>query len=168
MTHSHALLPNPWYREPWPWLLMAGPLAVIVAGAVTVWLALASNDGLVSDDYYKQGLAVNQVLSRDAAASALAYRARVTFAADTNRVTVNMNRAPLSSQLVLRVVHSTRPGLDLVLPLTVRDGRHEAVLPPLAAGRWRLVLEDQRRTWRLVGELRLPGATQTELTARGQ
>jgi hypothetical protein len=33
---------------------------VIVAGAVTVWLAVVSNDGLVTDDYYKQGLAVNQ------------------------------------------------------------------------------------------------------------
>jgi len=168
MTHPDSVQSHPWYCEPWPWLLMAGPAAVIVAGAVTIWLALASNDGLVSDDYYKQGLAVNQVLSRDAAASALAYRARAKIAAGENRVTLTMNRAPQSSRLILRAVHPTRPGLDLVMPLHFRDGRYEAELPPLAAGRWRLVLEDQERTWRLVGELRVPGAAQSELTARGQ
>ena len=26
---------KPWYREPWPWLLMSGPAAVLVAGAAT-------------------------------------------------------------------------------------------------------------------------------------
>ena len=57
---------GPWYREPWPWLLMAGPAAVVVAGFATLWLAVSSNDGLVADDYYKQGLAINQTLQREA------------------------------------------------------------------------------------------------------
>ena len=56
---------QPWYREPWPWILAAGPVAVILAGIVTVWLAIKSNDGLVADDYYKQGLEVNQVIQRE-------------------------------------------------------------------------------------------------------
>ena len=38
---------RPWYKERWPWILMAGPAAVIVAGIVTVWLAVVSNDGAV-------------------------------------------------------------------------------------------------------------------------
>jgi hypothetical protein len=161
--HAHT---KPWYAEPWPWLLMAGPAVVIVASAITLWLALVSNDGLVSDDYYKQGLAVNQVLSRDAAARALAYRARVMVSAGVNRATVSMNSEPASAHLVLRAVHPTRPGLDLALPLSARGGgEFETAFPPLAAGRWRIVLEDRERTWRLTGELRLPGATETELTA---
>ena len=45
---------RPWYREPWPWLLMAGPATVLVAGAATTWIAFASADGLVAEDYYKQ------------------------------------------------------------------------------------------------------------------
>ena len=59
---------KPWYREPWPWLLMAGPAAVLVAGAATTWIAFASADGLVADDYYKQGLAINKRLGREHAA----------------------------------------------------------------------------------------------------
>ena len=54
---------TPWYRDPWPWILMAGPAAVVVAGAITLWIAFASADGLVAGDYYKQGLAINQVIT---------------------------------------------------------------------------------------------------------
>ena len=68
----------PWYRHRWPWLLMLGPFLVIVAGAVTVYLAVRSNDGLVDDDYYKQGLAVNMRTARDRQALALGLQARVS------------------------------------------------------------------------------------------
>lgn len=37
---------------------MLGPFVVIVAAAITVYLAVISNDGLVDDDYYKQGLSI--------------------------------------------------------------------------------------------------------------
>ena len=56
---------KPWYREPWPWILMAGPAAVIVAGAFTIWLAVASADGLVAEDYYRRGLEINRELKRE-------------------------------------------------------------------------------------------------------
>ena len=42
---------QPWYREPWPWILMAGPGIVIIGAVITIWLAVVSNDGLVTDDY---------------------------------------------------------------------------------------------------------------------
>ena len=50
---------------------MAGPATVVVAGLITAWLAFHGEDGLVVDDYYKQGLAINQTLGRrDASAHA--------------------------------------------------------------------------------------------------
>ena len=55
---------RPWYREPWPWILAAGPLIVVIAGIYTAWLAVQSNDGLVTDDYYRKGLAANQTIAR--------------------------------------------------------------------------------------------------------
>ena len=30
---------TPWYREPWPWILMAGPAIVVVAGFATLFIA---------------------------------------------------------------------------------------------------------------------------------
>ena len=67
-----ALESKPWYREPWPWILMSGPAVVVVAGAVTMWIAFASADGVVVGDYYKRGLAMNQDLQREQAAQQLA------------------------------------------------------------------------------------------------
>lgn len=40
---------DPWYRHPWPWLLMLGPAVVVVAGITTLVIAIATADVLVSD-----------------------------------------------------------------------------------------------------------------------
>ena len=59
----------PWYRQPWPWLLMAGPAIVVVAGIVTAVIAFTGADGVIADDYYKQGMAINRTLAREAKAA---------------------------------------------------------------------------------------------------
>ena len=56
-----------WYREPWPWLLIAGPLLVVIACVATTVIAVRSDDGVVAGDYYKRGLLVNQRLPKDGA-----------------------------------------------------------------------------------------------------
>lgn len=43
------MTPRPWYREPWPWILIAIPALAVVGGAVTLWLALSHPDALVLD-----------------------------------------------------------------------------------------------------------------------
>src|SRR3569623_1841960 len=72
MTNT-VLHAKPWYREPWPWFLMSLPATAVAAGLTTVWIAYQSADGLVVGDYYKEGLAINQPLERDAAARTLAH-----------------------------------------------------------------------------------------------
>lgn len=157
-----------WYHEPWPWLLMAGPAAVIVAGVITVYLAVATNDGLVADDYYKRGLAINQTLSRDAVARQFGHRARIAFAADFGRVEVTLQGdAALSGPLILRLAHAGRPALDRALPLTLQSGKiYVATFPALPPGRWQVTLEDAGRSWRLVGDVRVPGRGLLELVPR--
>ena len=58
-----------WYREPWVWLLIFFPLAAVVGGMVTLYLAVTTSDGLVVDDYYKRGKAINRDLARDTVAA---------------------------------------------------------------------------------------------------
>lgn len=53
----------PWWRFGHVWLLIAGPALVVVAGFVTLWLALTRPDPLVAEDYYRQGLEINQTLT---------------------------------------------------------------------------------------------------------
>src|SRR6185436_3733558 len=141
---------NPWYREPWPWLLMSGPAAVIVAGAITTWMAFATSDGLVADDYYKRGLAVNAVLKREQAAARRGIEARVARAGRQVSVRLSGAEPPV---LFLSLVHATRAGNDVRLRLERGpDGGYAAPLPPLAAGHWRAVVDDPRGEWRIVQE----------------
>jgi len=175
---------QPWYREPWPWILMAGPAAVIVAGAVTIWLAVSSSDGLVADDYYKRGLAINQELRRDQAALDLGITAGIEARGGVLRVRLSWGQSNVSGQLdgtarlsdgkvaltpsavtpsaapealFAQLVHATRAGHDQRLRLPrVAPGIYETGLPELPAGRWRIVLEDPRGEWRLTPILTLP------------
>jgi len=41
---------RPWYREPWPWVLIAIPALTVIACAITLWLALTHPDYLVVED----------------------------------------------------------------------------------------------------------------------
>ena len=139
-----------WTREPWPWILMSGPAAVIVAGTATMWIAFTSADGLVVDDYYKRGLAINQVLGREENARRLGVQA--TIAAVQGRLQVTLSGAAPEA-LFAQLAHATRAGHDVRLRLTpVAPGVYAAELPSLPAGRWRVVLEDPRREWRVVQE----------------
>ena len=141
---------TPWYRHRWPWLLMLGPGAVVVAGAFTLWLAFASADGLVADDYYKQGLAVNRVLAKEEEARRLGVSAEVRIGGGEIAVRV-AGQHPQA--LFVRLAHATRAGLDVRLRLApAADGVYRAELAPLAAGHWQVVIEDPRGSWRITKE----------------
>jgi len=142
---------RPWYREPWPWILMSGPAAVVVAGFATLWLAVSTSDGLVAEDYYKQGLAVNRVFAREDAAERLGLVATVEPARGTLRVRLAGRAAPPA--LFVRLAHATRAGFDVTLRLARgADGSYQAALPPaLPAGHWHVAIEDPRREWRVAG-----------------
>jgi hypothetical protein len=152
-----------WYRERWPWILMAGPAIVVVAGLVTAWLAVRSDDGLVTDDYYRRGLAINRTLGRSDAAERLGMHAELHLA--DGRVRVLLGAAAGDGALMLRLVHPTRAGMDQNLNLApVGPGAYEGRLQPLLPGRWHVVLE--QRDWRLAGDWTLP--TEGVLTLGGR
>jgi len=147
-----AMDAGPWYREPWPWILMAGPATVVVAGAVTTWLAFSTADGLVADDYYRRGLAINQELRRDQAALDRGIAAEIERGDGVLRVRLKLREAAPPA-LFARLLHSTRAGHDQRLRLApVAPGLYETELPALPAGRWTVVLEDPGGEWRVVKE----------------
>ena len=55
---------TPWYRQAWPWFLISLPATAVIAGSITFYLAAKGWDGPVANDYYKQGLAINEALER--------------------------------------------------------------------------------------------------------
>ncbi len=159
----------PWYKQRWPWLLMAGPIAVIVAGAVTVWLAVISNDGLVTDDYYKQGLAVNQTLQRDHQASSLGLEADVMRSGQSMRLFIRAKEgAAVPRALELKLAHPTRAGQDQTVALVEEgQGFYSGKLAGEVAGRWLVSIEDPAGQWRLHGEWLADSIEPLRLKAQG-
>ncbi len=49
-THIDGLDTRPWYKEPWPWVLIAIPLLTIIASGYTFYLAVSNPDYLVVEE----------------------------------------------------------------------------------------------------------------------
>lgn len=135
---------------------MAGPAAVIVAGAITVWLAVRSADGLVDDDYYKQGLAVNQHIQRDREAAARGLAGELMLGGDGRQLRLRLVSGPgetPGATLRVHAAHPTRSGADQ--DVTVErgaDGLYAGRFAQPLAGRWRITVEEAGAGWRLVGD----------------
>ncbi len=142
---------NPWYREPWPWIIMAGPALVVVAAVVTAVVAFRGADGLVADDYYKQGLGINRQIARDQAAQDLGIAGEVRLLPGLVRVNLRASAA-LPDRVTLRFVHPARASDDRVVhPARTASGDWEAPLAALPAGRWRVIVETAQ--WRVAARI---------------
>jgi hypothetical protein len=160
---------SPWYANRWPWLLMLGPVAVVVAGMFTAWLAFSHQDALVVDDYYKQGKAINQDLRRDRVAAQMQADADIRYDPSAGRLEGrihSLSRAAPGSFFV-QLVHSTQPEKDVRLTLRAdADGRFSVALPMLDIARWQVLIEPEQRDWRLNGVWNWPNEQQVRLQAK--
>jgi hypothetical protein len=152
MTENKEI--KPWFKERWPWFLMAGPAIVIVAGFITAWLAIKSNDGLVSDDYYKQGLAVNQRLQRDHQARDMGLHADMMVSGSNVRLLLGApDTIKFPEKLVLKLMHPTQAGRDQLLEMTAEgQGFYGGKMATEISGRWLVSIEDPAAQWRLQSE----------------
>lgn len=159
---------QPWYKERWPWILMAGPAIVIVAGVVTTWLAVVSNDGLVTDDYYKQGMTVNQRLQRDHKAAALGLHADVMRSGSNLRLLLGVaSDARLPETIAIKLAHPTQAGQDQLVKMTSEgQGFYSGQMTSEITGRWIVSIEDPSGDWRLQGNWLMDSTEALRLVAR--
>jgi hypothetical protein len=164
---------KPWYRQRWPWFLMAGPAIVVVAGLYTAWLAVVTDDGVIADDYYKRGLLINKDLERASRGEAMGLGAVLAFAPDgaVRLALTGFEADPGTAPAAVRVrlVHATRAGLDRAATLTRGPGgSYVGNLAPPPPGRWLVTVETE--TWRFpmvevggaLSEVRLGAARATD------
>jgi hypothetical protein len=183
MTVSISQAPvTPWWKQRWPWLLMAGPAIAIVAGSYTGYLAFTRQDALVVGDYYKQGKAINQDLRRDRVASSLGLSLSIGYDATQGALAGQLQRDGhgdgagadggatgghgKNEQLFLRLSHATLPDKDIVLVLQPDEsGRFRINLPMLERSRWVVLVEGEKRDWRLAGAWSWPAQRSITLRA---
>ena len=148
---------EPWYRQGWPWFLIAFPALAVVGGIATLVIAMQSFDGMVVDDYYKEGRAIVQTIGRVEHAREMGLRASIKVRSESIHIALSgSDAASLPQRIRLTVAHPTRGGLDQELLVTGLAGVYEAPLAPLSTGRWLFVIEDEARSWRMDGSAFLP------------
>lgn len=57
---SREPVARPWWKEFYVWMVIAGPLSAVIACAITAVYILRGPDALVSEDYYREGIALSQ------------------------------------------------------------------------------------------------------------
>lgn len=156
---------RPWYKEFWPWFVMLFPASAVVAGIATYYVAAHNDDGVVEDDYYKQGMTINRTLARDQAAASIGLAGTLRVAGGEATLLLTGRVAQWPDKLRLRILHPTRAGMDQTVLLTARGGGRYAAPCELsgAAAKWNLLLEDEHRNWRLAGHMEA-GRTEAALT----
>lgn len=55
----------PWWTFGHVWLVVAGPLVVVVASFITLWMAIRTPDPVVAEDYYRKGIEINKTLDAE-------------------------------------------------------------------------------------------------------
>lgn len=158
----------PWYTHRWPWLLMMGPGFVAIAGISMCYVAFSGQDALVVGDYYKQGKAINQDLRRDRAAAALGLSVDFRYDASQGLLRGHIGSAkPLADEsLSIRLQHATQPERDMVLLVRPdAKGDFSVALPMLERSRWQVLVEGQKRDWRLEGAWHWPAEREVAIRA---
>ena len=70
MQNTTATSSAPWWKHGHVWLVLSGPVVVVIASFFTFYLAYIGMDTLVDEDYYRKGVELNQ--SQDAVPTNLA------------------------------------------------------------------------------------------------
>ena len=136
-------------------LVLAIPLAALAGGVATLHIA----DGDLSADGVAEGARrTAQVQQAELDPDLAAARARLSAQLRVDRargeIRVLLPGARFAKEgLQLELLHSLHARRDLRARLQARDGGWVAALAPDAGSRWRVVLSDPRRRWRLVGTL---------------
>lgn len=162
--------PTPWYRQFWPWGLIAIPLSAVIMGIVMITLATMTADGLMADDYYKQGLAINRVLERDRKAVELGIK-KALMRFDLQRGSIHIQlqsgkRDEWEDSLKLQMLHPLQAQKDIHVSLQHDGvGGYTGKVAGLSLGKWHVLVESEGQGWRLTGRALLPDETTVQLDA---
>ncbi|MDE1463936.1 FixH family protein [Spartinivicinus poritis] len=135
---------NPWYKEFWFWFVMAIPLLAIALGIAMLTVSIKGADTLVRDNYYKDGLAIRNDLSRDYKAKDLQLAATIKVDNLTGDINVKLTGelAQFPAKLSLSLVSPTIPDDDQSLLMRhIAKGHYVGQLKQQVKGKRYIQLE---------------------------
>lgn len=158
---------TPWYRQFWPWFIIFFPVLAIVAGIITLMIAIESPNPVVEDDYYKEGLAINRSLERVQIASDLQVNVILSYPADAKEIRLQLAGEVLPPEMISIVFsHPTLEQHDRRATLINNgDFSYSGPLDLPVEGNWDIEIEGADRSWLLKGRVRLPAGEAVTLGA---
>ncbi|MBV2129727.1 FixH family protein [Arsukibacterium indicum] len=154
---------KPWYKQVWPWILIAIPVVTALRAIYAVVLMNQQQPDLVIDDYYKAGKSINLQLAKYREAALRNLNATVLIAG--NRAVVRFTEnAVLDSSIHLDFYHPTLAAQDFAVDAQ-RSGEllYVATLPLTPTGKWRLNVTDNSNEWKLRATFELPATQEIKL-----
>ena len=67
---------KPWWNYGYVWLIISGPLLVVIAAFITAYIAVTRPDPVIDNDYYRHGIEINKTLNEQRDSLAPAIQAR--------------------------------------------------------------------------------------------
>ena len=150
---------KPWYRQFWPWFIIALPASAVIASLYTVSLAVRTTDSLVVSSEDGMDVVASRHLAAERFAAQHGLEASISIDLQSGAVRARLTAAmapewPKTLQLLFS--HPAFAARDRVVTLTAampdEDGSPvwSGHLVDVPDGRWYIVLADGD-TWRLSG-----------------
>jgi len=76
MSSQESTISRPWWQFAHVWLVVSGPLTVVIASFFTFYLAAVGTDPIVDENYYQKGVEINRTLADQPQSLAPAMQAR--------------------------------------------------------------------------------------------
>lgn len=148
---------KPWYKQFWPWFLIAIPVASFIMSGIMINIATTTENSLVVDDYYKEGKAIN--LSLDKFASAKRKNITTDLTIDNGSIALKFHSGIPQEGVALKLgfYHTTLADRDVSVLLS-RDatGMYRGFTEQNLAGKWQITLSPIDESWKIQKTVTLP------------
>lgn len=143
---------KPWFRQFWPWFLIAIPFSSVVMGVVMINLAINGEDSLVRKDWYKDGMAINQRLDKRLKATELGIKAALTLDTESGDLFLDTSNLDVrtETELTLQLIHPTLEKNDRTVQLYLApNDRFYTKLDFNPKGLYYLLLSSSSDAWEI-------------------
>ncbi|HAS61366.1 MAG TPA: hypothetical protein DCS35_01620 [Vibrio sp.] len=155
---------KPWYKQFWPWFLIALPLTVVVWTIITVVVFSQNSVSLVTEDYYKKGKGINIDISKEKAAKELHLKANITSVG--NEIIIQFDKGEMQHFPAISAMfaHRTLPDQDFNQLITSdAQGNYRLTIDEPLQGPWFIELTPHDKSWLIQGRVNFPSESATVL-----
>tara|TARA_R110001583_G_scaffold195499_1_gene374350 strand:+ start:8901 stop:9374 length:474 start_codon:yes stop_codon:yes gene_type:complete len=147
-----------WFKQFWPWFLIALPMVAVVGSVSLVFTAMEHKPDMVVDDYYVKGKAINHDFALINKAAELNINAEIVQT--DKKLLITIKGLEDKSSISFSLFHSTLAKNDISAMLTANAGGHYIFESEQdLTGKWTLRIEPFDKSWRLQKTVNLPSAT---------